>query len=263
MFVRRWFSSRKRASVVICHGIGEHSGRYDGFATYLNGKGFDVFAADFPGHGMHSGTRGFIKSFDDFTSLVKEVADRVKKIQPELPLFLFGHSMGGLIATRVIEVHPDLFNAAALSAPHLFSAKESVKNLLPLISIIRRVAPKTTFSSSSRFTPADLSNNERAVQRYIADPYVHDRVSPNLFFGLEDSIEQALKEADRIMTPTLIVYGSADRVVDPVGGKELCEKINVEKKILEIPGGKHELFADEERRSQFFGAISSFFLEHI
>ena len=45
-----------------------------------------MLAADFPGHGMHSGTRGFIKSFDDFTSLVKEVADRVKKIQPELPL---------------------------------------------------------------------------------------------------------------------------------------------------------------------------------
>ncbi|MDD4826957.1 MAG: lysophospholipase [Mesotoga sp.] len=263
MFIRRWFSLDAKANVVICHGIGEHSGRYDGFASYLNRRGFGVFAGDFAGHGMQAGTRGFIKSFDDFTSAVKELADGVKKVQSDLPVFLFGHSMGGLIAARVVEEYPNTFKAVALSAPHLFSAKDSVKKLLPLISVIRRIAPKATFSSSSRFTPSDLSHNERAVQRYIEDPYVHDRVSPNLFFGLEESIEMAMANAAKIKVPVLIVYGSADRVVDPVGAQELYEKIETEKKILEILGGKHEMFADEERKSQFFGAISTFFSEHI
>jgi len=263
VFVRRWFSLDARANVVICHGIGEHSGRYESFASYLSGNGFGVFATDFAGHGMQAGTRGFITSFGDFTSAVKQLADGVKKVQPDLPVFIFGHSMGGLIATRVVEEYPNSFKAVAISAPHLFSAKDSVKNLLPLISIIRRIAPKATFSSSSRFTPSDLSHNERAVKRYIEDPYVHDRVSPNLFFGLEESIEMAMADANKVRIPVLIVYGSADRVVDPVGAQELYEKMETEKKILEIPGGKHEMFADEERRTQFFDAISSFFSEHI
>jgi alpha-beta hydrolase superfamily lysophospholipase len=63
--------------------------------------------------------------------------------------------------------------------------------------------------------------------------------------------------------PTLIVYGSADRVVDPAGAQELYKKIESEKRIIEIAGGKHEMFADEERKPQFFEAISSFFSEHI
>lgn len=263
MFIRRWFSPGAKANVVLCHGIGEHSGRYDGFASYLSEKGFGVFATDFAGHGMQAGTRGFIKSFTDFISAVRQLTEGVKRIQPDLPVFLFGHSMGGLIATRVAEEYPNSYRALAISAPHLFSAKDSVKKLLPLISVVRRVAPKTTFSSSSRFTPSDLSHNQRAVERYVDDPYVHDRVSPNLFFGLEDSIDLAMANANKIKIPTLIVYGSADRVVDPAGAQELYKKIESEKRIIEIAGGKHEMFADEERKPQFFEAISSFFSEHI
>ncbi len=76
MFIRRWFSPGAKANVVLCHGIGEHSGRYEGFASYLSEKGFGVFATDFAGHGMQAGTRGFISllqiSFRRSGSLLKE-----------------------------------------------------------------------------------------------------------------------------------------------------------------------------------------------
>lgn len=263
MFIREWVSPSERAIVLICHGIGEHCGRYDVFAKFLTRAGFTVYSRDLPGHGMAEGQRGYVDSFEDLTGAMVELTGLVRQEKRETPLFLFGHSMGGLISARLVEEYPEIFEAVVLSAPHLFSAKESVKKLLPVIKVLKSIAPKVTFSSSSRFTPADLSNNERAVQRYIDDPYVHDRVSPALFLGMEDNIELAFERVARIEIPTMIVYGSQDSVVDPAGAKKFYEQLTAKKKLVEIPGGKHEMFDDDQRRETFFEEVASFFLQFL
>ncbi|HPM96032.1 MAG TPA: alpha/beta hydrolase, partial [Mesotoga sp.] len=119
------------------------------------------------------------------------------------------------------------------------------------------------FSSSSRFEPSDLSHNKLAVQRYIDDPYVHDRVSPNLFLGMEESIEMVFSEVEKITIPIMIVIGSDDRVIDPSGAREFYEKLGSEKRFLEIAGGMHEMFADEERKGILFEGVVSFFSEFL
>ena len=263
MFVRRWLSVDSKANLVICHGIGEHCGRYDRFASFMTRNGFNVFSTDLPGHGMHSGQRGYIGSFKEFLDAVVTLEEAVKSEMPDMPVFLFGHSMGGLISSRVVEEYPEAFKALVMSSPHLFSAKESVKGLLPIINFVKRVAPKVTFSSSSRFTPADLSNNKRAVQRYIEDPYVHDRVSPNLFLGMEENIDLAMEKIDNVKIPVMVVIGSEDRVVDPAGARSFYERLKTNKELLEIPGGKHEMFADEDRYETLFNGVLGFFSKFI
>lgn len=263
LFIRKWTALDARANLIICHGIGEHSGRYDAFAFFLTSRGFNVFSTDLPGHGLHHGQRGYVDSFDDLKNAVVDLAAAVRKERDELPLFLFGHSMGGLIGSRVIEESPNIFRAAVLSSPHLYSAKESVKKLLPVVKLVKKLAPKITFSSSSRFEPSDLSHNKLAVQRYIDDPYVHDRVSPNLFLGMEENIEMAFSEAERITIPTMIIIGSDDRVIDPSGARKFYEVLRSEKRFLEIAGGMHEMFADEERKGILFEGVVSFFSEFL
>ena len=86
-----------RAVVVVIHGFNEHSGRYARLAADLNNQGYAVYSIDLRGHGKSEGPRAWIASFDEFLDDVQILLDRVAQQQPGKPVFLFGHSMGGLI----------------------------------------------------------------------------------------------------------------------------------------------------------------------
>ena len=106
-----------RAVLVIVHGLAEHGGRYANLVERLVPRGYAAYALDHPGHGRSGGPRAYIGRFHEFTDGVALFVDRVRELEPDRPLFLVGHSMGGLIGALYLIRHQGVCTGAILSGP--------------------------------------------------------------------------------------------------------------------------------------------------
>ena len=136
IFWRCWFpKGNLKGIVILCHGLAEHSGRYNAFAASLTASGFAVYALDHQGHGASEGDRAHVKKFDDFKQDVLKFTDIVKEQHPQLTnrFFLIGHSMGGLIALHTALANPSQWAGVVVSGPPL---KTDPKVITPFIKSV-------------------------------------------------------------------------------------------------------------------------------
>ncbi len=262
-YIRKWTSEgEKKGCVIVIHGLGEHSGRYGNLAQFLNDKGFQVYSMDLSGHGDDEGKRGHVKKFDEFFQTCEKMIRTAKTENPELPVFLFGHSLGGLIGLRYLEKNGETFNAAAVSAPALQDFKKQLGILFYIIKPLVFLFPWMTMGN--RINPEDLSSNPDAVKSYREDPRVHDRISLKLFSEMNRNIIEAWKELNSIDSPVLFLYGKEDNVISTKAIDEFHNNLNIEdKKLVSFEKGKHELFEDKNNKEAFFKEISDFFTAHL
>ncbi|MDO9514683.1 MAG: alpha/beta fold hydrolase, partial [Syntrophales bacterium] len=120
IFYRKYQADAEKARVVIAHGLGEHSGRYDNVVRRLLPKGFSIWAPDHRGHGQSGGPRGHVFSFyqyvDDLHSMIALSRDTLAE---GAKIFLLGHSLGGLIALRFAARFPEVIDGVIISSPAL------------------------------------------------------------------------------------------------------------------------------------------------
>ena len=114
---RTWARPEPRAVVLVVHGMGEHCGRYEHFAAYLVDCGYEVHAMDHTGHGRSGGRRGHVMSFSELTAGVAACVEHLQEEWPGRPLVVLGHSLGGLIAARLLLEAPEAADALILSGP--------------------------------------------------------------------------------------------------------------------------------------------------
>jgi alpha-beta hydrolase superfamily lysophospholipase len=262
-YIRKWTTkANKKGCVIVVHGLGEHSGRYDNFASYLNNNGFQVYSMDLPGHGDDEGKRGHVKKFEEFFQACEKMTHTAKMENPSLPLFLFGHSLGGLIALRYLERNTKSYSASAVSAPALQNFREQLGFLFYLVKPLTYIIPFVTMGN--RIDPEDLSSNLDAVERYKEDPRVHDRISLRLFSEMNKNIIKTWEQIGNIKTPLLLLYGREDNVVSTNSIDAFYDKLTIEdKKIVSFEEGKHELFEDKKNQEPFFKEIADFFSAHL
>ncbi|MFN3691799.1 MAG: lysophospholipase [Fervidobacterium sp.] len=233
-----------RDTVVIVHGLGEHIGRYERLINMLIEEGFCVIGFDLPGHGKSSGKRGHT-SIEEVLSVIDSVTKDVDNF------ILFGHSLGGLIAVRYTETRPTRVKKLIVSSPALhLEPKKSQLFLLKLFSVLM---PRLTLSNG--IDPNLLSRNKEAVQMYISDPLVHDRISINLGKSMIKNVELAYQQSGRIVCPTAILVGTDDKVTPPIGAKTFYQELKCNKFMKEFDGGYHELFDDLEHSDEFHKTI--------
>lgn len=179
-----------RGIVLICHGLAEHSRRYEGFASALAAHGYHVFAHDHRGHGETMAADAQLGIFARRNGAEKVIADVMAmrelavETYPGLPVILFGHSMGGLIALNVATEHPQAFNALTIwnsnfnpgLAGRFAQGVLSLEQMLKGSDVPSLILPKATFAAWGRAikdhrTAFDwLSHDAREVDAYIADP---------------------------------------------------------------------------------------------
>ena len=106
-----------KASLLICHGLAEHSGRYMNVVNHFVPLGYAVYGFDHVGHGKSDGARAHVKRFEDYTYTLKTYSDMVRDWQPGLPIFLIGHSLGGAISALYLLDHQTDLTGAVLSGP--------------------------------------------------------------------------------------------------------------------------------------------------
>ncbi|AEG94909.1 alpha/beta hydrolase [Ramlibacter tataouinensis] len=214
-------SRRVRGLVVLVHGLGEHAGRYERLARRLNAWGFAVRGYDQCGHGESGGTRGCLPTP---TRLVDDLADIVGSVRgrlPErLPLIVFGHSLGGLVAAcfALRRGRPPI-DGLVLSSPALDPGLTRWQKLL--LAVLPRVAPNLTVGNG--LDPRFLSHDPAVVAAYRADPRVHDRISGRLARFVAEAGPQVVARAPQWKLPTLLVYAGDDRLVNATGSRRFAE----------------------------------------
>ncbi len=218
---RVWCAEKPRALVAIVHGLGEHSGRYAAFASELVRARYTVVSLDLPGHGETRGPRGDIPSWPQLRDAIVPAMFTASNGLPDqpmsLPVILFGHSMGGLIALDHALSHPKGVHALVLSAPALRTAMPPWWKLA-LANVARIATPTAGFPNGLDTT--GLSRDPEVVRAYREDPLVHDRISPRTYFALMETAARCRRDVRTLGVPTLMFQGMADRVVDPKGALE-------------------------------------------
>ncbi|MFN3297245.1 lysophospholipase [Caldimonas sp.] len=203
---------RVRATVLIVHGLGEHSARYEHVATRLRDWSFQAVGYDHRGHGLSLGPRGSLQKDDDLLTDLATVIDRVREQHPG-PLVLFGHSMGGLTVARFVAGELRPVDAVMLSSPALDIG----------LSTLQRGALKASYSLTptlqlpNGLDVSGISRDPDVVIAYKNDPLVHDRITPRLVHFMLTGGEFVRARAPLWKHPTLLMWATADRLVRPAG----------------------------------------------
>lgn len=247
LYYRRWDpEDASRAVLIVIHGLAEHCGRYEAFASYFTQHRYSVVALDLPGHGQSEGHCGHVDRFSDYTDAVRRLVDEVKNWYPKHPRVLVGHSMGGLIGTTFLIEHQAEFTAAVLSGPAIQSPIRPSPFLLFLNRIFSIVAPKM---GQLKLDATGVSRDPEVVRNYVEDPLVYTgKVSARQIAELFKAMDGLFPVASIIRLPILMLHGGEDSMTSVAGTQALYEAVNSPSKKLRIFDGLfHEIFNEPER----------------
>jgi alpha-beta hydrolase superfamily lysophospholipase len=264
LHLHHWPHPQPHGTALIVHGLGEHGGRYAHVAAALNDAGWDVVGYDHRGHGRSGGPRGRIAHDESLLEDLAIVVDAVRTTRPGR-LLLLGHSMGGLIAARFVaeglQPRPARWHrevdALVLSSPALAADMNALQKLL--LATLGRLAPDLAVGNGLK--PEWVSRDAAVVRAYVADPLVHDRITPRLARFILDGGELVRRLAPRWRVPTLLMWAGSDRCVAPRGSVEFAAA---------APAGVvqaqafaplyHEIF-NEPEQEQVFACLRTWLLQ--
>lgn len=250
-----------RASILIVHGLGEHCGRYTNVVNYLVPKGYALYGFDLPGHGKSGGVREYVSTYDDYTETLTANYQRVRETQPDKPIFLLGHSMGGLIATAYLVDHSEDFTGAVISAPAILIPDFVTKFTVLLGKVLSKIAPKAGVLG---LDANGVSKDPAVVEAYINDPLVfHGKTTARLSAELLDKLFWVNENMETITTPLLIVHGGEDKLANPKAAQLLYDHASSKDKTLKVYDELHHEVFNEPEREQVLGDVSAWLDAHL
>lgn len=245
IYAREWLPDHNEPKGVVCivHGMGEHGERYSSVAERLTSEGYAVLAHDQEGHGRSAGQRGHVSSIETAVQNTGLMLEQARTRHPQLPCFLYGHSMGGNVAVNcALRLQPEI-NGLILSSPWLRLAKGPNALLKALARLLVRFLPKLSLSTG--ISPDDLyrPGYEHAIT-FLGDPLCHSSISIRTFHIMTDSGEWAIEHCEELRVPVLLVHGTGDKVTSLEASKEVAGRLGDRCKFIAYEGGYHELHND-------------------
>jgi alpha-beta hydrolase superfamily lysophospholipase len=243
---RRWIPDKAAGSVIIIHGIGEHSGRYTELAEALAAKKIAVFAPDLRGHGRSGGIRGHVESFRDYLTDIKLLTNIAKGLFADLPLAYLGHSMGGVIAARYALNFKHDPAALVLSSPAFVPTVQISPMKKIAAAVLSRFAPASAVKRGMH--PDQLTHDKAEAKAYMEDPLVHHVISPRLYSGMNEHAAFCLEHSNEIRIPLLLIHGTADTVCAASGSESFFAGASSEDKtFVPLPNLAHETLHETPR----------------
>ncbi|GAC1619857.1 MAG: monoacylglycerol lipase [Nevskia sp.] len=243
IYRRSWLPEavKARGAVVIVHGLGEHSGRYEHVAAALVAMGFAVHALDHRGHGKSEGApRAYVDRFANAVADIDQVVDYATREQRGKPVFLLGHSMGGALGLSYTIKNPDKLAGLILSGPAV--ALDGAPPLMkPIAKILSRFLPKLGLFP---IDPSAVSRDADAVAAYADDPLnCHGKVPARTLGEIVKFVEVLPALLQAIELPLLIQHGQADKLAGVSGSEMVLKRVNSADKTLKVYDGLyHEIF---------------------
>lgn len=247
-------AERPVASIVIVHGACEHHGRYKWLSDMWRSSGYNVVMDDLPGQGTSTRARGHIRSFQEYIDEVDKWIDKAKSFR--LPVFLLGHSMGGLVAIEWFKQHENGINGLILSSLCLgLQLKLKPNKLVDVLSKgLNVMAPSLLFESG--ITPDKATRNKELIEMADNDPLYFTKVSVRWYHELLKAMKSALEPADTFLNiPLLVMQAGTDLIVDKkMTVKWFDQLASRNKAYREWEGLYHEIFNEPEREDVFKAA---------
>lgn len=248
-FVRGWEPDIKpKALVALIHGLGEHTGRYEHVAKAMTNAGYAMVGFDLRGHGKSGGIRGHFPSWDAVMQDIKRFFVFLTERYPEIPHFIYGHSLGGLLVLNYSLKHSAGLKGVIATSPGLRSPLTEQKLKLFLVKVLGSLAPTALLPSG--LETAAISHDPNVITKYTSDSLNHDRVS--LAFGKTGLIatNYAWSHAGEFQLPLLLMHGTGDRITYSHGSADfarLAAKNNQDVTLKLWDGLYHELHNEPEQ----------------
>lgn len=250
LFRQKWQADERRNGIlVLIHGTGEHHGRYQLLAAYLNQLGWDVHSGDLPGWGRSPGLKGHIDSFQQYLAATDGWVEEALAESAGQPVVLLGHSLGGLIVARYAQEYEraQQLRGAILSSP-LLQLKMSVPAWqVRMAALANRIWP--TLRLHNNLEASMVSRDVAIQQAYLSDPYNYAKVSVRWFFEIQQEMARAWEERARLTIPLLVMQAGADQIVDADAVERFVtgvKRTNLEwHRFADL---QHEIFNEPERQ---------------
>jgi alpha-beta hydrolase superfamily lysophospholipase len=236
-----------KAALAMVHGFGEHARRYDGLHRVLLDAGYAIGTADLRGFGRSPGPRGHIDGWADYRADAAAIVGLAASLAPGRPVFLFGHSMGGLIVLDFALHRPDGLAGVIASGPALLPAgrRRALKELAAVV--LSRIVPRAT--AELGLDPQGISSEPAEVAAYLADPLVHGRASMRWGAEILRTMAATRERAAEFARPLLLLHGAVDPINAPEGSRAFHDACGHPDRTLRLyPGSRHEVHHDVGRR---------------
>lgn len=244
-FGQLWSPDNPKAVIALVHGMGEHSGRYDRTAKRFNDAGYAVISFDLIGHGQTEGKRGHSPNLDVMYHSVMRLIEEAENRFSDLPIFLYGHSMGGNIAANtLLRLKPGV-KGAVLSSPWLQLPAPPPAWQVLLGRIMMNIYP--SFSDKTGLDSKAISRIPEEVDLYENDPLVHDRITPSLFFPMADAGQWILAQAKALEVPVYLMHGTGDTLTSHKASEQFAREGGKGITLRLWDKGYHELHHDKDR----------------
>ncbi|MGH7509800.1 MAG: lysophospholipase [Gemmatimonadales bacterium] len=244
LFYQAWVSTAAtpRAMLVNLHGLGDHSGLYPALTEYFPARGIPVYAFDMRGNGRSPGQRAYLSGWHEYRGDLHAFLARVREWEPDLPLFVLGNSLGGLVVLEYALHYPEGMDGVIAAAPALGDV--GVPPLLMALGrVMSRIWPR--FSLEVGMDLSGLARDPNVVEALVTDPLFHRRGTARLATEVTSAIARVQSQAAGLSVPLLILHGSEDRMVPPGGSRRFFSRLRLaDRQFLEYPGAYHALFAD-------------------
>jgi len=251
---RTWQVENPKANVLVVHGYAEHSGRYQEVASVLNKAGYSVYAYDRRGEGESEGKRAIVNKFAEQVDDLKAVIGKIEK--GGLKLFLFGHSLGGLITTKyVIDHNAAGIDGMIMSGPLLMPDEDMSPFLQKIAGIVGRLLP---FLPVVKLDTGLVTQVEAERKAYEEDPLIyHGATKARTAFEFLRTMKSVQKDFSKITIPFIIMHGSADKITNPKGSQMLYDLASSEDKSIKMLEGFYHEIMREPKKQLFFEAFIS------
>ncbi len=239
---------KPRARVLMVHGISEHSGRHHNTFEFMARQNIEVIRFDMRGAGRSGGKRQWCDAFNDYVEDVNLVFQWICRETSPLPLFLYGHSLGGAIAIHFAAERSHELDGLILTAPAYRTGKGISPAVIFLGTWVDRVFP--SFRLPKPIDMEAISRDAGVVQAYATDPLVCHANTVHQGVEVLKALAQIPSLVTNILCPTVILHGSDDRVINPEGSFEILSGLGAQEKVLHIlPSGYHEPHNDIDQEN--------------
>ena len=260
IFTRHWEpNGTPEANLVICHGVNSHGGQYIRAGEEFAARGFAVTALDLRGRGKSEGERFYADSIDDYVSDLSQAIELGRSHHPDRPLFLLGHSAGGVTSVTYALDHQDKLDGLICES---FAFRVYAPNFaLKLLEGASHIAPH---AHVLKLKMEDFSRDPDWVAQLNADPLTKDEVQPvSTVAAFARAGERFEREFNRITLPVLILHGTADKATRPDGSQEFYDHASSTDKTLKLYEGHYHDLLNDLGREQVFDDIVGWIGAHV
>jgi alpha-beta hydrolase superfamily lysophospholipase len=261
IFWQAWLpEGAPKAVVVVAHGFGEHSGRYQNLVDALVPSGYAMYAPDHRGHGRSGGHRALIDKHTYLLDDLDRIFTRAATDCPGVPVFLLGHSMGGNIALASALAHQERLTGLILSGPAVTT--HGIPKALQMVARkLGKVAPKV---GTQKLSSSGVSSDPAVVAAYDTDPLVfHGKMPAGTAAAIIETSLAFPARLPSLRIPLLVVHGSADQLVSVESGKTAHQLAGSADKTLKIYDGfAHEVF-NEPKRAEVLADVVHWLDAHV